>query len=261
MATRRPVRLVQSEVWLGRAEFEDLIRQREPEAIEATRYPSAGTKDIEVRPLITKPPRVSEVAPLFSPVPTIVEEDGLIRLDDLEPAPTERPSSARSRRCTRWTAAGVLGAVVLGGAVSVPLLTSGGGAPRVAAGKAAPAGPVAVLPVPDPSNNRGSEPAEAVQPAPVAAPNPPAAVTVHSEPAEVPASHTARSDNRSITRPKHAGSPTTPTPDNQAAMDDPYQWWSQAAARNPRWTQYFGPESAPLASADWSVEPGRQSHR
>lgn len=276
MATRRPVRPVQSEVWLGRAEFEDLIRQREPAAIEAGRYPATGTRDIEVRSLITKPARVSPVAPLFSPVPTIVEEapaeeDGLIRLDDLEPAAAEasnRPSlnklRHRSRRGTRWAAAGVLGAVVLGGAVSVPLLTSGGGTPRVAAGKAAPVSPVVVIPAPDPVSSPAGEASEAVQPAPAAAPKPPAAVAARSEPAAAPVSRSARSDSRTVDQPKVDGSPTMPTPESQAAMEEAYRRWPQEAAmygaRNPRWAQ-FGPESAPLASAGWKIEPGNQSHR
>jgi hypothetical protein len=225
-----------------------------------------------VWPLIPKPARVSPVAPLFSPAPTIVEEapaeeDRLIRLDDLQPAATEspnRPSPNRSRRGTRWAAAGVLGAVVLGGAVSVPLLTSGAGAPRVAAEKAAPASPAVVIPAPDPVSSPGGESSEAVQPAPVAAPKPPAAVADRSEPTAAPVSHSARSDSRTITRPKLDGTPTMPTPESQAAMDDAYMRWSQEAAmygaRNPHWTQ-FGPESAPLASAGWEIEPGHQSQR
>ena len=44
MAPKRPVRVVQSEVWLDRTEFEDLIRQREPETAEAPRYLATATK-------------------------------------------------------------------------------------------------------------------------------------------------------------------------------------------------------------------------
>ena len=47
MAPKRPVHLVQSEVWLGRTEFQYLIRQRGPETVEAPRYPATGTKAVE----------------------------------------------------------------------------------------------------------------------------------------------------------------------------------------------------------------------
>ena len=249
MAPKRPVHLVQSEVWLGRTEFEDLIRQRGPETAEAPRYPATSTKAIEVRPLVGRPSRVSSVAPLFAPVPATVEDDGLIRLDDLEPAQAEAakgPSATSSRRFSRWAVAGVLGIAVAGSAAAVPLLTSDGAAAKLTARNAAPAKPVPTIPSPGTGDVRSTEPIEAGQMA-VAAPNPPEDVTVRSAPASAPASHPARSDNRTTTAPKHSDSAATSPPASQAALDEAFRWWSEAAAsgaRNPHWT-HFGPESPP----------------
>ena len=246
MAPKRPVRLVQSEVWLGRTEFEDLIRQRERETAEAPRYLATATNAIEVRPLIGRPSRVSSVAPLFSPVPALGEDDGLIRLDGLEPAQVEtadRPAAARSRRFPRWAAAGVLGLAIAGSAASVLLLTSHGGATKVTARNAVPARSVPVIPSPSPGDDHSSEPIDGGQMA-VAAPNPPEDVTVRSAQASVPASHTARSDNRTTAPPKHAAPAAPPPLAGQAALDQAYNWWAQAAAygaKNPRWT-HLSPE-------------------
>lgn len=247
MAPKRPVRLVQSELWLGRTEFEDLIRQRGPETTEAPQYPATGTKAIEVRPLVGRSTRVSPVAPLFSPVPAIVEDDGLIRLDGLEPArASDRPSAARSRRVPRWAAAGLVGLAIAGSAVSVLLLTSHGEAAKVNSRNPAPATSVPAAPSPSPGDARSSEPIEAGEIA-VAAPKPPEEMTVRSAPASVPKSHTARTDNRTTVAAKHADSAPTPPPAGQLAVDEAYKWWSQAAdygAKNPRWT-HLSPESPP----------------
>src|SRR5437764_557602 len=175
MAPKRPGHLVQSEVWLGRTEFQYLIRQRGPETVEAPRYPATGTKAVEVRPLVGRPSRVSSVAPLFAPVAAIVEDEGLIRLDGLEPAQVEAanpPSAARSRRFPRWAVAGALGLAVAGSAGAVPLLTSDGGAAKVNAKSAAPAKSAPAIPSPGPADARSSKPIEAAQMA-VPAPNPP----------------------------------------------------------------------------------------
>jgi hypothetical protein len=246
MAPKRPVHLVQSEVWLGRTEFQDLIRQRGPEIAEAPRCPATSSKAIEVRPLVGRPSGVSSVAPLFAPVPTIMEDDGLIRLDGLEPAQAQtanRSSAARSRWFPRWATASVLGLAVAGSAVAVPLLTSDGGSAEVTARNAAPAKSVPVIPPRGPGDARSGAPTQAGQMA-VAAPNPAEDVTVRSAPASVPASHTAGNDNRTTTPTKHASSSPTPPPASQITLDA-YNWWSQAAgygAKNPRWT-HLSPES------------------
>jgi len=246
MATRRPVRLVQSEVWLGRAEFEDMISQREP---EAALYPAAGTTTIEDRPLIGRSTRAAAVAPLFSPVADTAEDDGLIRIDDLEPADAEtsnRPSPVKPRRYPRWAAAGVIGLALVGGAASVPLLTSQSEPTRVAAKSTAPSSPETVISVSGPSDNHGDAAIETESIAPVAASNRPAEASVRSEQAAaadvaaVAASRPAQHDNRPAAPPKRAASaPTPPQASQQAAIEEAFKWWSEAAkagAKNPRWT-------------------------
>jgi hypothetical protein len=250
MASRRPVRLVQSEVWLGRAEFEDMINQREPEAAP---YPAAGTTTIEDRPLIGRSTRAAGVAPLFSPVAATAEDDGLIRIDDLEPADAEtsnRPSPVKPRRYPRWAAAGVIGLVLVGGAASVPLLTSQSEPTRVAAKSTPPSSPETVISVSGPSDKAGDAAIEAESMAPVAASNRPAEESVRSEPvaaAAVAASRPAQHDNRPAAPPKRDASAPTPPQASQAALEEAFKWWSEAAkadAKNPRWT-HFRPEPAP----------------
>jgi len=250
MASKRPVQLVQSEVWLGRTEFEDLIRQREPETAGAPQYTGTRSKAIEVRPRAGRPSRVSSVAPLFSPVPALAADEGLIRLDGLEPAQaSDRPSAARpSRRGPRWAAVGLVGLAIAGSAVSVLLLTSPGEVAKGTARNAAPVQSVPIIPPSSPGNDRGSEPIEAGQTV-AGAPKPAEEVAVRSAPASVPGSHTARSERsetRTAASPEQhpAPAPTMP-PAGQAALDEAYNWWSQAAtygAKNPRWA-HLSPES------------------
>lgn len=263
MPTRRPVRLVQSEVWLGRAEFDNMISQREPqpvefEGMEVVPCPATDTTPLEVRPLTGRSPRAATVAPLFSPVAANAEDDGLIRLDDLEPAATEipnQPSPAKPRRSPRWAAVGVLGLVLVGGAASVPLLTSHSAAPRETARTAAPSSPVTVIPEPDPGDTDRVQSIDAEPLAPVAAPNPAAAAPVRSEPAAVPASRPARSDStsgRTTSSAKPVAQAPAPPPSGQLAADEIRTWWSKAAGaygpRNSRWTHggtHWDPESSP----------------
>ena len=258
MESRRPVRLVRSEVWLGRAEFETMVGPRVPDPVETAPDHGAGPRSIEVRPLLGSP-RASTVAPLFSPAPTIqdgvtagVKDDALIRLDGLDgheptpPAASTWASRAKSRRL-RWIAAGALGLIVAGGAVSAPLLASPSGAPHPTAWTMTPASPPVEVPAPVPASNPLSEPVSVGQPAPPAAPKPPAEVTVRSEPPAAAPSHTARSNNQTTTQPQHAASTATPPPGGQAAMDEAYRWWSQAdeyGPKVPHW-KHYGPESTP----------------
>lgn len=262
MESRRPVRLVRSEVWLGRTEFETMIGPRLPDPVETASDHSAGPRSIEVRPLLGSS-RVSTVAPLFSPVsaaPTDVKddvtadvkEDALIRLDGLDghepasPAASNWASRVKSRRF-RWATAGALGLIFAGGAVSVPLLATSSGAPQLTAGKTAPASPPVAVQAPDPASNRLSEAVNFVQPAPPAAPNPPAEISVRPERAAVPPSHAAQNNNRTTAQPQHSGSAPTPAQAGQPGMDEAFRWWSQAdeyGPKIPRWTHY-GPEPTP----------------
>lgn len=251
MASKRPVQLVQSELWLGRTEFEDLIRQRGAETAEAPRYAGTRTKAIKVRPLVERPSRVSSVAPLFSPVSAFAADEGLIRLDGLEPAQaSDRPSAARPRRVPRWAAAGLVGLAIAGSAVSVLMLTSHGEAAKVATKNPAPAQSVPIIPPASPGDDRSSAPIEAEQMV-AGAPKPSEDVAVRSAPASVPTAHTPhtarsdRSDPRTTAPPKHADPATTMPPAGQAALDEAYDWWSQAGAygaKNPHWA-HLSPES------------------
>jgi hypothetical protein len=251
MTSKRPVRLVRSEVWVGRTEFETMVGPRVPEPAETMGSRDAGPRSIEVRPLLDSP-RASMVAPLFAPAPAVakdVTDDALIRLDGLdghEPTPSEIPkwsSRARSRR-VRLATAGALGLVLAGGAVCVPLLASHSGAAPV---KAVSVSPPAAVPAPGPGSNPVSEPANVVQPAPAATPNRPTQVNVRPEPAAASASRTVRSNNRPSPQPQHAASAPTPPPADQVALEEASKWWPQAGEYGPgipRWT-HFAPDSPP----------------
>jgi hypothetical protein len=256
------MRLVRSEMWLGRAEFETMIGPRLPDPVETAPEHGAGPRSIEVRPLPGSS-RASTVAPLFSPaspaatdvkddVTADVKDDALIRLDGLdghEPTPpmASRWASRAKLRRLRWAAAGALGLIFAGGAVSAPLLASSSGAPQPTAGNTAPASLPVAVPASDSPSNRLSEPVNFVQPAPLAAPNPPAEVSVRPDRAAVSPSHTARNDNRTTTQPQHAASAATPAQADRPALDDAFRWWSQAdeyGPKIPRWTHY-SPEPTP----------------
>jgi hypothetical protein len=256
------MRLVRSEMWLGRAEFETMIGPRLPDPVETAPDHGADPRSIEVRPLLGSS-RASTVAPLFSPaspaatdvkddVTADVKDDALIRLDGLdghEPAPpvaSKWASRAKLRR-SRWAAAGALGLIFAGGAVSVPLLASSSGAPQPTAGNTAPASLPVAVPASDSPSNRLSEPVNFVQPAPPAAVNPPAEISVSPERAAAPPSHTARNDNRSTTQSQHSASTATPAQADRPGLDEAFRWWSQAdeyGPKIPRWTHY-GPEPTP----------------
>lgn len=255
MTSKRPVRLVRSEVWVGRTEFETMVGPRVPEPVETMGSCDPGPRSIEVQPLLGSP-RASMVAPLFSPTPAVskdVADDALIRLDGLDgheptaPETSKRSSRARSRR-VRLAAAGALGLLVAGGAVCLPLLASHSGA---APGKAVSVSPPAAVPAPDPGSNPVTEPVSeslnVAQPAAPAAPNQPARVNVRPEPAAASASRTVRTNNRPSPQPQHAA--PAPAPANQAALDEAYRWWSEAdqyGPRIPRWSHFDAePESSP----------------
>jgi hypothetical protein len=144
----------------------------------------------------------------------------------------------------------VIGLVLVGGAASVPLLTSQSEPTRVAAKSTHPSSPETVISVSGPSDKAGDAAIEAESMAPVAASNRPAEESVRSEPvaaAAVAASRPAQHDNRPAAPPKRDASAPTPPQASQAALEEAFKWWSEAAkadAKNPRWT-HFRPEPAP----------------
>jgi molecular chaperone DnaK len=284
---------VQSEVWLGRAEFENLVRPRVAETVEALRSTGVVSEDLDVRllvgrssqvPLVAQPVSAEPGRPVVdadpeaaialgaarsgfaadlvrpadidtagadvgpdTPVPTTGEPGGFAGSDVPEPAQTQvppRPSltaisldveptdvqgrRGRSRRFKRFAAAGVL--VLVGGAASVPLITSPSGSiAPAAAGNPAPTVPVAAIPAPNADGSNGiSRRSEDATGAPAAAPNKPADGSAPPVAAAVPVRHT-RSDNRTTGRPKSPASMRTHSPPRTPAIPaEAYAWYQKA---------------------------------
>ncbi len=193
---------VQSEMWLGRTEFENLIRPQAAAAVET--LPSDHPGDTDTADAVAGPD---------TPVPTTVGVGGFAGAD------VQRHRS-RSRRLTRFAAAAVL--ALVGGAASVPLITSRGGPVAPAAvGNPAPVAPVAVIPAPDPGSSLRSEDSAG---APVAAPNKPADSPAPSVPAAAGTLQTIRSTSRS----RPAASPPAPRAPTIPAQANAV--WSRMAA-------------------------------
>ncbi|MGH3779894.1 MAG: hypothetical protein ACRDRO_04475 [Pseudonocardiaceae bacterium] len=228
----------QAEMWLGRTEFEELIRPPLARTVEALR------SDIEIIP---------------TPVPATAEARGLAGCDVRAPAQTEvpkrpvpqrmttiPPGSAEVRgrqgapwRFTRFAAAGLL--ALVGGAASVPLMTSHSGSiTGVAVGNPAPAAPGAAIPAADLGSNPHGENSSG---APVAAPNDDP-VPSSSAAVRTPQPQTIRNASRS--RPPVIRT-ARPAPRAPAIPPDAYAAWSRLAelsASNQDGTR-FRPEAAP----------------
>ncbi len=212
--------IVQAEMWLGRDEFEELIRPPLTQTVEASRETTS------------------------TPVPTTTETRGLASSDVRAPAQTEvskrpvlrRPSRptlppgsagnrgrrGASRRFTQVAAAGLL--ALIGGAASVPLTAPHRGSiAGVAAGNPAPAAPVAAVP----ESELGSIPHGVdAGGAPVAAPNNPADGPAPSSAAAVGTPQTIRSTSQSRPPAIRTSPPAQPAP---AIPADAYAAWSRLA--------------------------------
>jgi len=205
----------QAEVWLGRAEFKELIRPPLTGTVEALR---------------------SDIKTTATPVPTPAEARVLASPDVRPPAPiqvpqrpsvtTIPPGSAHvphrqpaPRRFTRFAAAGIL--ALVGGAASVPLMTPHRGSiASVTVGSPAPTAPVAAVPEPDlvgiPRDDYSSG-------ASVAAPDKPADGAPPAT-AAVRTSQTTRSTSRS--RPPAIMTPR-PAPRTPTIPAEAYAAWSR----------------------------------
>jgi hypothetical protein len=213
--TRKPLTqchhdpIVQAEMWLGRDEFEELIRPPLTGTVEALR---------------------SDPETTATPVPTTTETRGVASYDIRAPAETEvlkRPTlrwpprttippgstgnrgrQGASRRFTRVAAAGLL--ALIGGAASVPLITPHRGSiAGVAVGNPEPAAPVAALP----ESNLGSIPHGIGASGPsVAAPNNSADDPAPSTAAAVRTPQTIRTTSRSRPPAIRTSPPARPTP-------------------------------------------------
>ncbi|MGH3898747.1 MAG: hypothetical protein ACRDTA_10945 [Pseudonocardiaceae bacterium] len=223
-----PLAEFRSEVWLDRAEFEDLIRPRVPLVARPVSGELGRPVAVEPEVVITlgpvRPGLPAGIVPTvdiniarapIGPAPTTV---GFAGSDVPEPAQTDIPDlssvttiplnipiadihrrRARSRRFKRFAAAGVL--ALVGGAASASFITSNNGPILPAtAGNPAPAAPAAAIPAPDAGSSTG---------APAAAPNTPADGPAPPAAAAVPAPHTT---TRSTSRSKPPASMRTPPP-------------------------------------------------
>jgi hypothetical protein len=256
MAIGRPLlsqrrKAVQPELWLDRAEFEDLIRPRLSPV-----PPVAQSVAQSVATEIARPVAVDdepEAAGSGAPEPAQI---GVPDLSSVTTIPLNIPLAnvqgrrASSKRVKRLTAAGILALAAAGGVASVPLITSHSGSRSPAvAGNPMPAPPVVAVPAPDAGNNdspRSNEPTGAVVAAPAAAPNKLAeGSTLPGAPAASPP-RTTRSENRSTGRSQPAASRMTPPPRGPAIPPEAYEWYQTAAGRagDQRWTPLH-PEPAP----------------
>jgi hypothetical protein len=205
----------QTEVWLCRAEFEELIRPPLARIVEASR---------------------SDIKTTAAPVPT-VESRGLAGSNVRAPTQVpQRPSRTTvapgsadvreraPRRFTQFAAAGVL--ALVGGAASVPLLTSHSGSiATTTVENPAPAAPAAAIPALKVGNGPHGEGSTG---APVAAPNKPA-----DSPAPAAAAVAVRTPQsvRSTSRSRPAGSlRAQPAPRGPEIPPEVYAAWSRMAA-------------------------------
>jgi hypothetical protein len=147
--------------------------------------------------------------------------------------PVAATIKARSRRFTRFAAAGVLALVLAGGAASVPFITSRSG-PLVPAATGTPA------PKPGSNDNpRGEDSTGAAHTTPDAASNKPADGPAPPAAAAGPAPHTTRSGNWTTSQSKPPASVTAPAPPRTPAIPAKVYAWFRAAelsARNQRRT-------------------------
>lgn len=251
-----PLPEVRPEVRPGRAGFEDLIRPQVAETIEALRrvLRSAGVAaaDLDAMLLVGGSSRVPPgSAELSRPVTVDADPQAAIGLGvalsgrpadnarpagigtasaDVEPDDVQR-RRARSRRFTRFAAAGVLVLVLAEGAASVPFTTSRSGPiPPIAAGTPAP---VAAIPAPDiPAPGPGNSPPSndstgAVPLEPAAAP---ADGLATPGAAAVPAPHTtqATSKRRATSRSRPPAATAPQPPRTPAIPAEAYAWAHQA---------------------------------
>jgi transcriptional regulator with XRE-family HTH domain len=269
-----PVPKAQAEVWLGRTEFQDLIRPQAAKAVETLQSAGVGTDNLAAIALgpalpglaadIAYPAAINTAADLGSdtPVPATVGAGRFAGSDVPKPAQTNvsnfssvttialkaavadvQRRQARSRRFKRLAAAGVL--ALMGGIASVPLITSDSG--RIfpaAAGNPAPAAPVVAIPAPEPdSSPRGQD----FTTASAAAPNKPADGLALSGQSAVPTPHTTQSPNRRISRAKPPTSMMAPpAPRTPAIPAEAYTWSGMdALSARDQSRAHLRPESPP----------------
>ncbi len=239
---------VQSEVWLDRAEFEDLIRPQAAEAVEPLRAARGSTLS-GLQADITLPASVKTVGLGIgpdTPVTTTVGAGGFAGSDVPAPPRSDVPDlssvttiplnlpladvqwrRAGSRRFKRFAAAGLFALV---GAASVPFITSDHGSiPTAAAGHPAPAAPVAAIPAPDPGSSDNRPPSEDSTGAPAAALDKPADGLAPAGAAAVPTPKTTRSGNRTTSRAEPPAAMKPSPPPRTPAIPAEADAWARVA--------------------------------
>jgi len=201
---------VQSEVWLDRAEFENLIRPQAAETVALSVPPADIAFPADVNTAGADIRRDTPV-PDLSSVTTIPLN---IPLADIQ------WRRAGSRRFKRFAAAGVL--ALVGAAASVPFITSDNGPIPPA-----PATPVAAIPAPDPRSDN-TVPSQDSTGAPASL-DKPADGLAPSGAAAVPAPKTTRSSDRTTSRSKPPASRKAPPPPRTPAIPAEAEVWSRIA--------------------------------
>ncbi len=271
-AEAETVAQVQSEVWLDRAEFENLIRPQVAGAVEASaefgrpvvvdadpeativldRALSGRAADIafpadidtagaDIR--LDMPVRTTVGAGGFagSAVPEPAQTDDVPDLSSVTTIPLHLPLAqvqwrrARPQRFKRFAAAGVLALV---GGMAVSLMTSHNGAIPPAAGNPARS-PVAAIPAPDPGSSNSPHSNDFTG-APAAAPDKPADGIVPA----VPTPKTTQSGNRT-SRSRPPASMTPPSPPRTPAIPAEVYAWSDKAGLSDQSRARLRPQSPP----------------
>jgi hypothetical protein len=213
----QPGSTAQAEVWLDRAEFQELIRPAQSGTVEALRSDISTTAmpvpATEARSLAGSDARaLARTRVLQRPEPSLISPGSAGSRGRLG---TQR----RLTRFTRFAAAGLL--AVIGGAASVPLITPHSDSiAGVVVDNPAPSAPMAANPAPDLGSTQGEDSTGAT----VAAPDKPAGITAPSAAVRTP--HPIRTVSR--TRPP-AIMTSPPAPRAPAIPAQAYAAWSRMA--------------------------------
>jgi hypothetical protein len=266
-------------VWLGRTEFQDLIRpQAAAEAVETLQSAGVGTDNLAATALgPTLPGLAADIAypadtntaatdlGSDTPVPATVGTGRFAGSDVPKLAQTNvsnfssvttiplkvavadvQRRRARSRRFKRLAAASAL--ALMGGIASMPFITSGSSRiPPATAGNPAPAAPVVAIPAPEPGSNDNSHHVQDSTGASVAAPNDPADGLTLSGQSAVSTPHSTQSPNRRTSRSKPPASMMAPPAPRPPAIPAEAYTWSgmDALSARDQSRAHLRPESPP----------------
>lgn len=268
----------QAELWLGRTEFQDLIRPQAAEAVETLQSAGVDTDNLAAIALgpalpglaadIAYPADTTTVAADLgsdTPVPATIGADRFAGSDVPKPAQTTisnfssmttiplkvavadvQRRRAKSRRFKRLAAASAL--ALMGGIASVPFITSNSGRiSPAAAGNPAPAAPVVAIPAPEPGSNDNNPRVQDATEASAAAPNKPTDGLSPSAQSAVPTPHITQSPNRRISHSKPPASMMTPpAPRTPAIPAEAYTWSGMdALSTRDQSSAHLRPESPP----------------